>query len=97
MFLTSIIKKEHLIYGLLFLCYKVWCDMTTDGGGFMLVGRKNNSITWTVPSNDYPVEPFGSPHWSSALGDAPILDFGVQVATSEDFKETKAHWLVVVL
>lgn len=66
--------------------------MTTDGGGFMLIGRKNNSVTWTVPSNDNPVDPFGVPHWSSALGDAPILDFRVQMATSDNFKETKAHW-----
>lgn len=66
--------------------------MTTDGGGFMLIGRKNDSKTWSVPSNDYPVEPFGFPHWSSALGNAPILDFRVQVATKENFDDTKAHW-----
>lgn len=61
----------------------------------MLIGRKNNSITWSVPSNDYPVEPFGDPHWSSALGDAAILDFRVQMATSENFMETKAHWYTI--
>jgi hypothetical protein len=66
--------------------------MTTDGGGYFLVGRKNNSITWTLPSNDLPVEPYGDPHWASNLGDAPILDFRVQIATSEDFQQTKAHW-----
>ena len=66
--------------------------MTTDGGGFMLIGRKNNSITWAVPSNDETVEPYGEPHWSSSLGDAPILDFSIQIATKEDFKTTKAHW-----
>ncbi|CAB4020784.1 Hypothetical predicted protein, partial [Paramuricea clavata] len=71
---------------------KVFCDMTTDGGGFMLIGRNNNSITWTVPSNNMTVEPYGEPHWSSSLGDAPILDFRVQLATREDFKATKAHW-----
>ena len=68
--------------------------MTTDGGGFMLIGRKNNSITWTVPSNSETVEPYGEPHWSSSLGDALILDFRVQMATKEDFKTTKAHWSV---
>ena len=66
--------------------------MKTDGGGFMLIGRKNNSFTWSVPSNDNPVEPFGAPHWSSAFGDVKILDFRVQVATSENFTDTKAHW-----
>ncbi|CAB4004934.1 Hypothetical predicted protein [Paramuricea clavata] len=71
---------------------KIFCDMTTDGGGFMLMGRKNNSITWTVPSNKLTVEPYGEPHWSSSLGDAPILDFRVQMATREDFKTTKADW-----
>jgi hypothetical protein len=68
--------------------------MTTDGGGFILIGRKNNSITWSVPSNDIPVEPYGDPHWSSTFGDAPILDFRVQMATKEDFKSTVAHWWV---
>ena len=66
--------------------------MTTDAGGFMLVGRKKNPITWTVPSNNTTVEPYGEPHWSSSLGDVPILDFRVQMATREDFKATKAHW-----
>jgi hypothetical protein len=70
--------------------------MTADGGGFILVGRKNSSITWTVPSNDFPVEPKGDdPHWASNLGDAPIIDFRVQIATAEDFQQTKADWLVL--
>ena len=60
----------------------------------MLVGRKNTPVTWTVPSNKKTVEPYGEPHWSSSLGDAPILDFRIQMAISEDFKTTKAHWLV---
>ena len=68
--------------------------MTTDGGGFMLIGRQNNSITWSVPSNDNPVAPSGFPHWSSALGDAPVQDFRIQMSTEGDFKQTKAHWYV---
>ena len=60
----------------------------------MLIGRKKNSITWTVPSNNTTVEPHGEPHWSSSLGDALILDFRVQMAINDDFKTTKAHWLV---
>ena len=66
--------------------------MKTDGGGWILIGRKNSSVTWTVPSNGNPVEPFGEPHWSSSLGDVPILDFRVQMATQEDFGATRAHW-----
>ena len=66
--------------------------MTTDGGGFILIGRKNTSVTWTVPSNSKTVEPFGDPHWFSSLGDAPIIDFRVQVANQESFQATKAHW-----
>ena len=57
----------------------------------MLIGRKNDSVTWTVPSNNMTVKPFGEPHWSSSLGDALILDFRVQMATEEDFATTKAH------
>ncbi|XP_046839690.1 uncharacterized protein LOC124433873 isoform X3 [Xenia sp. Carnegie-2017] len=71
---------------------KVHCDMTTDGGGFMLIGRKNTSVTWTVPSNSKTVEPFGEPHWIRSLGEAPMVDFRVQMATKDDFKTTKAHW-----
>ena len=68
--------------------------MSTDGGGWALIGRTTSAVTWTVPSNNKTVEPFGEPHWSSSLGDAPILDFRVQVATQEDFSATKAHWWV---
>ncbi|XP_046839746.1 uncharacterized protein LOC124433918 isoform X3 [Xenia sp. Carnegie-2017] len=71
---------------------KVYCDMMTDGGGFMLIGRKNSSVTWTVPSNSKTVEPFGKPHWISSLGEAPMVDFRVQMANKDDFKATKAHW-----
>ena len=66
--------------------------METDGGGFMLIGKKNTSITWSVPSNDKPVEPYGDPHWSSQFGDAPILDFRIQIATSPNFNHTVSHW-----
>ena len=66
--------------------------MTTDGGGYFLIGRKNDSITWSVPSNDDPVEPFGIPHWISSLGDVDIIDFRIQMASKEDFQATKAHW-----
>jgi hypothetical protein len=66
--------------------------MTTDGGGFTLIGKMNTSSTWLVPSNDIPVEPFGDPHWSSSLGEVPILDFRVQMAIKENFKTTVAHW-----
>ena len=68
--------------------------MTTDGGGYILIGKKNSSVTWTVPSNDFPVEPFGDPHWASNLGDIPIRDFRIQIATVEDLQQTKAHWFV---
>ena len=68
--------------------------MTTDGGGYTLIGKKDTSVTWTLPSNDLPVEPDGNPHWASNLGDFPIRDFRIQIATAEDFKQTKAHWFV---
>ena len=76
------------------ISFKMWCDMTTDGGGYILIGRMNTSVTWSLPSNDIPVGPFGEPHWSSSVGDAPILDFKVQMATKDDFKSTIAHWCV---
>lgn len=66
--------------------------MTTDGGGYFLIGRKETPETWTVPSNADPLHPYGSPHWLSSVGDAPMMDFRIQVATSDNLKATKAHW-----
>lgn len=66
--------------------------MTTDGGGFMLIGRKKDARIWSVPSDEKPVKPNGDPHWTSSFGDAPMIDFRVQMATSDDFRTTKAHW-----
>ena len=66
--------------------------MSTDGGGFMLIGKLDKSITWSVPSNNLTVDPFGKPHWTSVLGDVPVLDFRVQMSTTKTFAQTKAHW-----
>jgi hypothetical protein len=66
--------------------------MTTDVGGYMLVGKANSSVTWTVPSSDRSLQPYGDPQWASNLGDAPILDFRIQVSKAEDLSKTSAHW-----
>jgi hypothetical protein len=58
----------------------------------MLVGKKKGPKTWSVPSTSIPLQPFGDAHWLSSLGDAPIMDFRIQIATADDFKNTKAHW-----
>lgn len=69
--------------------------MTTDGGGYMLIGRMNDSVTWDVPSDNTTIAPFGAPQWSSSFGDIAILDFRVQVAADEEYKQIKAHWYVL--
>ena len=66
--------------------------MTTDDGGYMLIGRMNDSVTWDVPSSKTTVEPFGDPQWSSLFGDLSMLDFRIQVAADEEYKQIKAHW-----
>ncbi|CAB4038204.1 Hypothetical predicted protein [Paramuricea clavata] len=66
--------------------------MSTDGGGYLLIGHMNNTVTWSVPSSNKTVEPFGHPHWSSEFGDVSVLDFRIQIASDEDFENTKAHW-----
>ena len=67
--------------------------MKTDGGGYALIARKHDAITWDIPSKDETVDPKSvDTFWTSQLGDAPILDFRVQFADSDSFDATKAHW-----
>ncbi len=66
--------------------------MSTDGGGYMLFGHMNDTVTWDVPSSNQTVETFGYPHWSSEFGDVPVLDFRIQIALDDNFENTKAHW-----
>ena len=75
---------------------KVWCDMTTDRGGFILFGYHNSPVTWNLPSTDKPVDPVGLPHWSSILGNAPILDIRVQVSKSKEFKDIVSDCVAVM-
>ena len=75
------------------LSKQVWCDMTTDGGGYALVARKHDAITWDIPSKDETIVPNSADKfWTSQLGDAPILDFRIQLSTSDSLDDTKAHW-----
>ncbi|CAB4032105.1 Hypothetical predicted protein, partial [Paramuricea clavata] len=71
---------------------QAYCDMITDGRGYMLFGRTNTSVTWTVPSSNDAVEPYGNPHWASHLGDVPILDLRIQMARTEDLSKPLTHW-----
>ncbi|XP_028411770.1 uncharacterized protein LOC114534514 [Dendronephthya gigantea] len=71
---------------------KSWCDVETDGGGFLLIGVKDTPETWAIPSNASFIHPHGKPRWSSAFGEQEILDFRVQISMSEDFRDTRAHW-----
>ena len=75
------------------LSKQVWCDMKTDGGGYALVARKHDAITWDIPSKDETVDPKSvDTFWTSQLGDAPILDLRIQFSSSDSFDDTKAHW-----
>ena len=75
-----------------FFSKQIWCDVHTDGGGFMLAGMKDSPVCWTVPSNSTSVDPQGPPHWSSNLGEVKVLDFRVQFSTNKSFEGTKADW-----
>ena len=69
--------------------------MSTDGGGYILIGRMNDTVTWDVPSTNTTIQPSDGTHWSSAFGVVPILDFRIQVAVDGQLhKETKAHWYI---
>ena len=73
--------------------------MTMDGGGFSLIAHKTSAVTWTVPSNNTRVDRFSSHQWSSALGNASVMDFRVQLSTSNNFRDKKAHchWFVIFI
>ena len=88
--LTDVILYLYLVVS--FLSKQIWCDVHTDGGGFMLAGMKDSPVSWTVPSNSTPVDPQGPPHWSGNLGEVKVLDFRVQFSTNKSFEGTKADW-----
>ncbi|CAB4007431.1 Hypothetical predicted protein, partial [Paramuricea clavata] len=48
---------------------KAWCDVVTDGGGFILIGVKDTPVTWAIPSKPTYIDPNGRSQWSSAFGD----------------------------
>ncbi|CAB4013488.1 Hypothetical predicted protein [Paramuricea clavata] len=56
------------------------------------MGMKESPVTWNVPSNESPVDPLGPPHWSSKFGDVNVQDFAIQISTTKNFEDTKAHW-----
>lgn len=58
----------------------------------MLVAKKNDADTSTVPSTNETVSPSGKPHWSSAFGGMEMLDIRIKFSTSNNFKDTKADW-----
>jgi hypothetical protein len=66
--------------------------MSTDGGGYILIGHMNDTVIWDVPSSNATVEPFGYPQWSSELGDISVMDFRIQVASNDNFENTRVHW-----
>jgi hypothetical protein len=76
----------------IFAMPQAWCDVVTDGGGFILIGVKDTPVTWAIPSKPTYIDPNGRSQWSSALGNKLVLDFRVQISTSKSSSDTKSHW-----
>ena len=77
--------------------FQVYCDMTTDDGGWILIGRIDQPSMWNVPSSTELVHPTEGPqHWTSRLGSFRLTDFRVMFSTTADpSSEIKANWYYI--
>lgn len=56
------------------------------------MGVKDTPETWAIPSGPSYVHPNGKSQWSSSLGDQAVLDFRIQILSSNKQKDAKANW-----
>lgn len=63
----------------------------------MLIGVLDTPVTWNISSNSSFLNPQSQAMWSSEFGELEVLDFRVQISTTRDFHNTRAHWYVALV
>ncbi|XP_062513127.1 uncharacterized protein LOC134188929 [Corticium candelabrum] len=69
-----------------------YCDMTTDGGGWLLIGKSFQPNVRNLGSTSEPVTLTSEQGWSNRFPSILVNDFRVQFSTSRSVGDTKGHW-----
>ncbi|XP_062512749.1 uncharacterized protein LOC134188597 [Corticium candelabrum] len=70
----------------------VYCDMTTDGGGWLLIGKAFQPNMRNVRPTSKPLTLTSEQGWSNIFPSIIVNDFRVQFSTSRAMEDTKANW-----
>ena len=66
--------------------------MTTDGGGWLLIGKSFQPELNVLSPTSEPVTLTSHQGWSNRFPSIVVNDFRVQFSTSSSMEETKGHW-----
>ncbi|XP_062513018.1 uncharacterized protein LOC134188831 [Corticium candelabrum] len=69
-----------------------YCDMTTDGGEWLLIGKSFQPNIRNLNSTSEPVTLTSGQGWSNRFPSIVVNDFRVQFAISSSMEDTKGNW-----